>query len=491
VLIQFQVVREARAVPFDVWEVTASTLAVVTSLIAVSVFIASTGAGSGYLIRRVLTGARRRTVVKVLAKHGVCTRGAAVRAANDLAHGLVAGKHHDANAELEWLARLQDNGLPFTFIVGDDKDRRTQLGELAAAYELMAGKWRSRLVFGTRASELVASLAKVADETSTILGVHATNAVVVGAAGDAIDIDLRARGHFAQVLYSSWNLDLAVSPHPNRLASVPGQLVGGGTQPRFDGILPHLLDQQLELDQQSGRHRLHLAIAEMPYSQLLARNIPWDVLEQPVTSLTHAVSLALLPVTSDGFTLLARRSDQAGAYPGMIGPYVTGNAELRDRMGLRADRDSFGLPDLLAAICREAREEVGLRLVPEQLRLLGLARIWSPEDTGIWCLMTTASLTITKEEAAELVRFGDHVEGSWEVGAELLALDLWRPPGAHRDVLRWAASADLVPQAVASLLALVRKSGCDVSIDWRAAASSPTVLTESVLQPVSLRHPFR
>ncbi|WP_183096200.1 hypothetical protein [Nocardioides stalactiti] len=473
------------------WNLTNAALAVVASLIGVIVFVASTGPGSRFLVSRVLAGARRRTVVKVLVTHGVSTRRAALSAARKMTTDLLDGQPHDANAELEWLADLRGDGLPMAFVAAGDPSRRVLLNFLADSYEVMAGTWRSRLIFGTRASDLVASMAAVAERTSSILREHASNASLEHARKDAVEIDLRARGHFARVMYTTRNIELSVSPHSLCLKPIDGRLRKGGAQPQFEGILPLLLDEQLELDEKSGRHRLHLAIAKMPYSQLLNRNTKWDPTQIPASSRDHAISLALLPVSADGCILFVRRSEQAGSYPGMIGPLVTGNAELRDRRGLRADRDPEGIPDLLSAICREAREEVGLQLDPGDLRVLGLARIWSPEDTAIWCLITTAALRISAAEVASRARYADHVEGAWEVGSELFAVDPWRTQNADVDVLKWAASADLVPQAVASLAALMRKSGTDIAIDWATATQSATNLTAPVLQTIPLRHPFR
>jgi hypothetical protein len=250
----------------------------------------------------------------------------------------------------------------------------------------------------------------------------------------------------------------------------------------------------MELDSGSGRTLLHLAIGEIPYSNLLSRNTPWDPksLEPPEPVGQHAISLAVVPVTSDGRVLLSRRASAAGSYAGMIGPYITGNAELRDRRGLAADRDEFGIPDLLKAACREGMEEVGLPLDRRDFRILGLAQIWSGEDTGIFTLLLSSVLSKTAAEAAELTRYSDPVEGAWEVGNELYAVSLWEDDKSAETVLRWIATdKEVIPQTVACLVALTYKTSSVRITDWRRVLDSPPRRPDHLVNVLPTHPPYR
>src|SRR5690606_266692 len=89
------------------------------------------------------------------------------------------------------------------------------------------------------------------------------------------------------------------------------------------------------------------------------------------------LTLSLVLQAGDGRLLLVERSGTAGSHEGRYGPSVNGNAEMRSRRGLVADADGFGLPDLRAAICREAAEELGAVIRPDRVSVTGLARFSS------------------------------------------------------------------------------------------------------------------
>lgn len=250
----------------------------------------------------------------------------------------------------------------------------------------------------------------------------------------------------------------------------------------------------MELDGGSGRILLHLAIGEIPYSNLLSRNTFWDPAnsEPPEEVEQHAVSLSVIPVTSDGRVLLSRRALAAGSYAGMIGPYITGNAELRDRRGLAADRDEFGIPDLLRAACREGMEEVGLPLDLHDIRILGLAQIWSREDTGIFTLLLSATLSMTAAEAVQLTRYSDPVEGSWEVGSEMYAVSLWEGDQSVEEVLRWIVSDDeIIPQAIACIVALANKTSEVRIASLKNIFVSPSPRPDHLINVFQTHRPYR
>ncbi len=474
--------------------IAATILSVVTGVIAVFVFVAATSAGSRVFVFTVLAGARTRTVALTLHRLGLGRRSHIAAEVRAIVLDQLSGAPYNVATELEWLSRVSRGTYPVTFADPADDPRFPEaMRAVADAYQRLASRCRSRLLVGARGSELVSRQAEVAESAAQALRTHSSNTAYLRT--DHVEIlDLRARGAFVRLLYADENMDCAVSPFPSRMPAVPETLSADSSRPRFDGILPYLLAHRLERDRESGRTRLHLAIAETPYSFLRSLNVGWnpDAPEPPRPVARHAITLAMLPVTSDGKVLLSRRAAGAGSYPGMVGPYVTGNAELRDRHGVLADRDLHGLPDLLGAVCRESHEEVGLQLRPTDLRVLGLAQIWSPEDTGIWCLLTTSALPISAAEVSGLTRFADPVEGSWEVGHEVYALSPWRSPDGPDRLLQWAAGQpDLVPHAVACLAALFRKSGTPGPGWWSSAAASPPSWPEDLIETLPARHPFR
>jgi hypothetical protein len=176
----------------------------------------------------------------------------------------------------------------------------------------------------------------------------------------------------------------------------------------------------------------------------------------------------------------------------MIGPYINGNAELRDRRGLAADRDDFGIPDLLRAACREGKEEVGLSLDPSDLKILGLAQIWSPEDTGLYSLLLSATLSITAAEAMERTRYSDPVEGSWEVGSEIYAVSLWEDEKSIAEVLRWVTSdAEVMPHAVASMVALAGKSSNTRTIRLKHSPTASAARPDRLIKILPTCNPYR
>ncbi len=454
----------------------ATILTILTGLIACAAFLAATGPGARLIIFMILSAARWRTVVRAAIGSGLAAeRTFVIPAVRQIVNVQCAGAPYNLATEMEWLCQLYQASLPIA-MVGELADRK-DLQLLSTGYERLAGHCRTRLIFGAKGNDVISRQARVADQAAVLLRQQSLH-VAYGDSTCSQVIDRRAQGFYIKLMYAAASMDCVVSPHPARQPCVPGMLerAPSSAKPRFEGILPFLLMHRLELDGGSGRVILHLGISEIPYSNLLSRNTLWDPRnsEPPADVMQHAISLALIPVTSDGHILLSRRAQEAGSYAGMIGPYVTGNAELRDRRGLTADRDEYGNPDLLRAACREAKEEVGLSLEPGDLKILGLAQIWSSEDTGIYCLLLSATLPITAAEAVSLTRYSDPVEGSWEVGNEVYAVSLWEEEDRSvLEVLRWITSTDVViPQAVAGVVALANKTSAVTMTDLERATAS-------------------
>jgi hypothetical protein len=472
----------------------ATILTVLTGLIACAAFLAATGPGARLIIFLILSVARWRTVVRAAAGSGLAAeRSFVIRAVREIVNVQYTGAPYNLATEMEWLCQLYQVSLPIV-MTGELADRK-DLQLLATGYERLAGHCRTRLIFGAKGNDVISRQARVADQAAVLLHQHSLH-IAYGDSACPQVIDRRAQGAYIKLMYAAASMECVVSPHPARQPPVPGMLerASSSAKPRFEGILPLLLMHRLELDGGSGRTLLHLGIGEIPYSNLLSRNTPWDPhnSEPPAGVVQHAISLAVIPVTSDGRILLSRRAQEAGSYAGMIGPYVTGNAELRDRRGLAADRDEYGIPDLLRAACREGKEEVGLSLEPSDLKILGLAQIWSAEDTGIYCLLLSATLPMTVAEAVRLTRYSDPVEGSWEVGNEVYAVSLWEEGDRSvLEVLRWITAADeVIPQAVACVVALANKTSAVTMTDLEYAADSHSGKPDRLISVLHTYQPY-
>jgi hypothetical protein len=396
---------------------------------------------------------------------------------------------------MEWLCTLYETSLPIAMTA--EYGSQLDLQYLATGYERLAARCSARLIFGTSGNEIIAGQAGVAHEAAVLLLQNSSQVAYPDNISPKV-IDSRHNGTYIKLMYANFSMDFAVSPHPSRQPSAPERLQArpSAAKPRFEGILPFLLRHQLELDSGSGRTALQLGIGEIPYSRVLALNVPWDPKspDPPATVEQHTVTLSLLPVTLDGRVLLSRRGDGAGSYAGMIGPYINGNAELRDRRGVTADRDDLGMPDLLRAACREGMEEAGLSLDRSNLKILGLAQIWSGEDTGIYSLLLSATLPITAAEAVSQTRYADPVEGSWEVGSEVYAISLWEDENGPSEVLRWVTSdPEVMPHAAAGIVALAAKSAetAAISVDHSAAAAAVAARPDRLIQVLRTCNPYR
>jgi len=472
----------------------ATILSVITGLVACAALFAATGRGATIIIFMILSAARWQTVVRAARRAGlVANRRSAYDAVREIVRIQYSGAPYNLTTELEWLCRLYGTSLPI--VMADGFLNREDLRALAKGYERLTGNCRARLIFGAQGNDIISRQAAVADEAAVLLQQSSLH-VAQDASGAAEIIDLRARGSYVRLLYAEINAECLVSPHPARRPGAPEMLKGGfpSEKPRFEGILPFLLKHRIDLDEGSGRSLLHLGLGEIPYSGLLALNAPWDPgnSDPPPSVEQHAVTLSVIPVTSDGFVLLSRRAPAAGSYAGRIGPYVNGNAELRDRRGISADRDESGIPDLLRAACREAREEVGLALEPDQLKVLGLAQIWSPEDTGIYALLLSATLSMTAAEAVQLTRYSDPVEGAWEIGSDVFAISLWKDDRSVGDVLRWITADDeVIPHAVACVVALANKTSDVRLADLDRSSVSPAPKPSRLVTVLRTRQPYR
>jgi len=247
-----------------------------------------------------------------------------------------------------------------------------------------------------------------------------------------------------------------------QVRTVPNVLGTAAANPlNFDGVLPrwHGPGFRLEVDRITGRQKLHLCMAETTYYAVQATQVPAAAkLAGDAALCSRLLGLNLLMLDQHDTILLVRRSDYV-VYPGCFAGTVTGNCELVSREGVAADLDQYGLPDLLAAINREASEELGLDLDGAQLAALGIIEYSSKAEIGTHALVATAFMAGRARDFRVERLAPDPVEGLWEIGDQCMTIDLakiLRNRSAGRRFVTWLRTAqDLAPQGAGSLLLLL------------------------------------
>jgi hypothetical protein len=316
--------------------------------------------------------------------------------------------------ELMWLSQLErfeitEPGLsaswpvpvPFTFaqpvVTGG---YGSALETLAAAYDAYAWSVRRRWLLRSAAGPLVAQEHRCAKETADLLRQWASfEPVTRHTDPDRMRgrlVQLASHGRPRTVRLVTWPdmtaaravpvfPAIGVSFQPFRVAikgsvgditrddrcdlwevrAVADVLGSAAADPlTFDGVLPrwHGPGFRLEIDKISGRQKLHLCVAETTYFAYQATQVPEAAEAAGDAALcSRLLTLDLLVLDEHDVVVLIRRSDYV-VHPGRFTGTVSGNCELAPREGLRADLDEHDLPDLLAAIAREAREELALRI---------------------------------------------------------------------------------------------------------------------------------
>jgi 8-oxo-dGTP pyrophosphatase MutT (NUDIX family) len=247
----------------------------------------------------------------------------------------------------------------------------------------------------------------------------------------------------------------------------------------YDGVLTRLqvdrdeqrgADRRMgfreEYDPLSGRQRLHLSLSEVAYSAVRATN--YHVFgrdpDHPNVGASNLLTLNLICLDRNGVAVLVERSGRLGTHPHTFAGTVSGNAELAERQGIRADVDTDGLPDLRAAAAREAMEEVGLSIDPvrDHLDPVGIHTITSEYERGTHVLTLVSTLKVSARSWSPRTAASDPIEGAWEIGDHLMTLDL-RLAGASRTsrqaFFAWLKSEQaLATHAVGGLLAIMLSS---------------------------------
>jgi len=231
----------------------------------------------------------------------------------------------------------------------------------------------------------------------------------------------------------------------------------------FDGVLPALRSMFVQQDPFSGHFRLLLELSEITYSAVRAFNYvgnagvgrSYETLMKDSEGRDRLLSLSMLPMSSDGYLMLARRSSFMTTGANKFAPAVAGNLELRDRLGLKVDRDEFGFPDPLAALAREAKEEMDQIVSSDEIQVIGFSEFASQEEVNTWVLLTSVLTEDSAERFVSRSRHADQIEGAWETTGEFLAIPNPKDRRSALETIRWAInSPDVTPPVALSFLAL-------------------------------------
>lgn len=224
-------------------------------------------------------------------------------------------------------------------------------------------------------------------------------------------------------------------------AEADGALGGGDSELSYDGVLtrlhfdpkaPTTSDRRFgfreEFDPFSGRQRLHLSLSAVAFSAVQATNyrVFGQGPEHPHVGGSGLLTLNMICLDHDGVAVLVERSGRLRTDPHSFAGTVTGNAEISEREGIRADLDDDGMPDLRAAMAREAVEEIGLVLDPATAHLdpVGLHTITSEFERGTHVLTFVATLAEPSTTWVPSPATSDPIEGAWEIGDHLMTVDL-------------------------------------------------------------------
>ena len=386
---------------------------------------------------------------------------------------LARGVRLEAAEELSWLADVLH--LPpaeALLFVSDD----AALERYALAYESYAARIERGVLLGATRAPLVQREVELCHEVAELLREaqhrhrYPSASVVLEIAHRGAHLELHGhvgsprRGPSVELVPS----DLAVSYRRHRIVLAAGRTadptgtlveevlpvtdattlegleVLRSSPHYFDGTLPRLTGVRVERDLSSGRHAVHVALAETSYFALVVDHYPQSLRAGPdeplrvVTGTTvNLFTLAAVLRTSCGHLVFIRKSERAGSYQSKYGPTISGNLEFWPRQGLTPDSSGSGVPDPLKALAREGREELGLTLRPEALTTIGVATITVPEEVHSNVLLTCASVDLDLDELRAAAQDADPVEGAWEVGASMLALRMPKTESELDTAIDW------------------------------------------------------
>jgi hypothetical protein len=232
----------------------------------------------------------------------------------------------------------------------------------------------------------------------------------------------------------------------------------------FDGVLPALHDYHLQFDPRSGHLRLLLELSEISFSAVRATHYvgritgvgrDYERLLKESSNSKRLITLSLIPHTSDGFLMAAQRSKYVAVGRLKFAPGVIGNLELRDRLGLKVDRDQFDLPDLISTTVRKAKEKMAVNIEMSRVQILGLGKFSYEEEVETWVLLTTAGTEQTAEQFVNNTSLADQTEGAWKLTGDFYKIPYPRDAPSGEAIIRWAIhSKEIVPHLALALLAI-------------------------------------
>ena len=485
------------------WASTTAWIGTLASALAIAaaVWAATLGLllwrGRSPLIEAALRRGRRRALKPVLVRLGVA-RHLVERAIRRSSRSAIASpRESSVQEELEWLEDLvRQTGSPVQpplVVHGLTRDvmPQQQLHDLATAYAMFATRLRSLAVLAT--NPILEEHADLARRTSAYLhenagfrtdGLAYRDVTVTRSGDDGLELnfaflrqhlDTQVRIDDIEVAHtrrrqvvratpsSRWSTDDPVAVEYVAATDVEvDALVRALARPRnFDGVLPALEGWCLQVDEASGHRRLMLHVSEMTYSSVMLRHYIGSrgagrSYEQACADDDPPLlTLSLLPITRDGYVVIAQRSSHVGIGANRLAPGVNGNLELRARLGLQIDRNHHGMPDVAAAFARESREEIGLDLPHRGVEVVGLARIRYEQEVNTHVLLALCPLDLSRDDVVAAARSADLTEGYWELEGDFLFIPVPRDVQSAQTLVRAAfRSTNAVPHLAANIVAM-------------------------------------
>lgn len=500
------------------WVPFLSGLAIITTFLSTTFVVMHAATGSDYISIWIVIRARRKTICKTLKKTYQFNRRELNRANRErLRNSFFLGQSFTVLTEIEWLsARAKENDFNWvnplelcgiTKLIDPIKyPPSRQLKDLADAYLKFSQTLRAQALLNTNLfmieqQEFAFSMAKYLELNSKFrsnefldkdilkvslslpqskIDIELINprinlspnyqiddlAIIYTRSGRLVVKDFQIKNSWRSEENNSIYLDLKRNI-PDSNETYLSTLTKHFSSSRFfDAVLPALNGYHLQVDPTSGHLRLVLEISEINYSAVVANHYVgselgagYSRLELNELSTIHSkrrlVTLSMLPVSSDGYFLIAERSNHVGVEKEKLQPGVVGNLEFRERIGLKLDVDQFGLPDFLVATSREAKEELGLDVAPEQLQILGLGKFSSEVEVDTWLHMTLAQLPHTLVELMEISKTANLTEGAWEFSGNFIKISFPKTSEDAENILAWVIHSDkATPHLIMTLLAI-------------------------------------
>ncbi len=494
------------ATSINVWVLFFAGLAtVITSIVAIYAILQSV-IGSDFVAKRVLLRNRKRTICRTLQGYKIPRadlRQANLRISNEAVR---SGVEPSVQREIEWLTDISSKfdsnwvrPLELNGLVISDTPAQ-QLFELSDAYEQFSKSLRAQVILSS--SALMREQQKLASRTARYLKLNASFRLSKFRDPDALTFKFKAKNMNVELITS--RIDLAPSRQIDHVAVVykrirtvvngfydPGLLARDdvglkridlptvevlpedevevppkilSSERDFDGVLPAMHKYHLQLDPFSGHLRLLLEISEISYSAIVVTHYSKSIggygesfrdSPQNVEPIDRLITLSMMPLSSDGFLLAAQRSAHVGVNQLKFAPGVNGNLELRDRVGLKVDKDEFALPDMISATIREAMEELALPVKGNRVQILGLGRLSSLEEINTYVLLTLAPTDRTFDQILAASKHADLTEGAWELTGKFYKIPFPKDSQEAVALIHWAKYSDVIaPHFVLALLAI-------------------------------------